>query len=312
MTNEIIYVTSQTDIVRGEAALNRLRENNDSRFQNSDGSITHVDTNRWEQAQQYERDTWMTHNPDATDDRNMTHSDAFGGYKALPKFLGDVIELGCGPFTNMRFILQDRSFGKVVLVDPLIDQYLKHNNCIYRPGTWLGDTAQTVNSAIEDYETDQTFDVVVMINVIHHCKDADAVLAKIRSLLNPGGYLVFHEPPREIDPLTHYDMGHPLSPTAAYLEAFIGKFAPIYREGWYFIGRKAVSEGYNMSHDYVEHSEDTKSFYGLPVVEVNTFPTEGTIVVGKELPGTPKKLAVAKKAAPVKKKTPVKRTSTHK
>lgn len=238
MTNEIIYVTSQTDIARGELALERLRVNNDSRFQNEDGSITRVDVNRWEAAQQYERDTWMTHNPDASDDRNMTHSDAFDGYKALPADRGNIVELGCGPFTNMRFIMEGHQAKSLTLVDPLIEVYKEHPHCAYRDGVFLGHEVTLINSAIEDWQTDETFDVVVMINVLHHCLDADVVLAKIRSLLNPGGYLVFHEPPREINPLTHYDAGHPLSPTAAYLEAFIGEFEEVYRSGWYFIGRK--------------------------------------------------------------------------
>lgn len=277
MTNEVIYVTSQTDIVRGEMALERLATNNDSRFQNPDGSITHVDLNRWEQAQQYERDTWMTHNPDATDDRNMTHSDAFDGYKSLPKDLGDVVELGCGPFTNMRFLLQKHTAASVMLVDPLINVYKTHQNCTYKDGTLYGNEVVTVNAPIEEFETGFQFDTVVMINVLHHCLDADAVLAKIRSLLNPGGYLVFHEPPREIDPLTHYDVGHPLSPTAAYLEAFLSEFTEVYRKEWYAIVRKDGGD------------------VGEPVSEVKAHTMPAAQTTAPKKPSAP-----IKKAAPAK------------
>src|SRR5690606_26450050 len=116
--------------------------------------------------------------------------------------------------------------------------YRSHANCTYADGTVNGQAVEMVNATIEDWTPAQQADTLVLINVLHHCKDARAMLDKVRTALRDGGLLIFHEPPREIDPLTHYDAGHPLAPHATFLSAFLEGFEEVYRNGWYFIGRK--------------------------------------------------------------------------
>ncbi|OYY91931.1 MAG: hypothetical protein B7Y45_00055 [Sphingomonas sp. 28-66-16] len=47
---------------------------------------------------------------------------------------------------------------------------------------------------IEDYETDQRFDVILLLNLIEHVDDPVAVLAKVRGLLKPGGAVLVKTP----------------------------------------------------------------------------------------------------------------------
>ena len=246
MSDEIIFVRSQGEIYRNDEAKAILETTNDSGYADEMGEILSVDEGRWLAAQQYERSTWMEYNKDAEADRNSTHAEGFGGYAVLPHQLGDVIELGCGVFTNLQYILQGREATSVTLLDPLTGHYQSHKHCTYKNGVLQtrGVEQFTVNilgTTIEDWVPQQQYDCVVMVNVLHHCKDAQAVFHNIRTALKPGGWLVFHEPPREIDPLTHYDAGHPLAPHAETLEAFLGEYDEVYREGWYFIGQKGSS-----------------------------------------------------------------------
>lgn len=47
---------------------------------------------------------------------------------------------------------------------------------------------------IEDYATDQRFDLVLLLNLIEHVADPGAVLAKARTLLRPGGVILVQTP----------------------------------------------------------------------------------------------------------------------
>lgn len=236
--SEPIFVASPVEVYQGEAAVEHLQTTNDSQYASEDGVMVVSDT-RWLKAQEYERQTWMQYNPQATQDRNSEHAGHFDQYRALPEKLGDVVELGCGPFTNARYVLQgNRWIHTITLVDPLLNTYLGHPHCAYTDHAALGITL--INNTIEDWQPAQQYDTAIMVNVIAHCRNGYKVLDKLWDILKPGGMVVFHENPREYDPLQHYDVGHPIAPKASVLEAFIGRFEPLYRNGWYFIGRKPV------------------------------------------------------------------------
>lgn len=236
-----IFVASPVEVYYDEAADARLRQTNDSRYVTADGILT-VDAQRWQQAQGYERDTWLRYNLDMHTDRNEEHAAGFGNYATLPADVGDYIELGCGPFTNSRYILPPRTAHSVTLLDPLaLDYQREHPHCTYRDNTLAGHPVTVVASAIEAWQTKQRFDTLVMTNVLPHCFNARTVFETIRRVLKPGGWLVFHEAPRLIEPLEVYDVGHPLIVPDAVMEAFLGVFEPVYRSGLYFIGRKPTS-----------------------------------------------------------------------
>ena len=48
----------------------------------------------------------------------------------------------------------------------------------------------TTNGSLETFQTDQKFDLVLLVQVIAHLEDPAKILMKIGSLLNPGGHLL--------------------------------------------------------------------------------------------------------------------------
>ena len=57
------------------------------------------------------------------DDWNHWWRDQFDVIRS-PAHLGDCVELGCGPYTNTRLILEGRTANRVVCSDPLVRSYL--------------------------------------------------------------------------------------------------------------------------------------------------------------------------------------------
>lgn len=234
MASQYIFVASPVQILEGEQAYNQLQVTNDRRFVSDDG-IVEVDAERWQQAQDYERATWMQYGIEATNDREGDHLAGFAGYAALPSNLGDVVEFSCGPFSvAVSIINAGHEYDSLALVDPLVKDYLKHPHCRYRD---LAHTA-TVAKGVEDVPP-QNCDTVVFVNGLSHCRDARAALRTIWASLKPGGYLVWQEAPTELDADHLYDVGHPLRPSAAFIQAFLDRFEKVYdAPGGYFIGRK--------------------------------------------------------------------------
>jgi SAM-dependent methyltransferase len=192
----------------------------------------------------------MELNRSAQEDRNRVHAARFAGYEALAgRRFERAIELGCGPFTNLRLAMEVADLGEVHLLDPLARDYLSHPGCRYRNGTlaaeprWPHALARrnvarpvTVEAcAIEEYRPAGRFDLVVMVNVLEHCFDAPAVLARIDELLAPGGTFVFHDtfiaPARLLEVMTSlYDAGHPIRLDRGLVETWLaGRFEPAWR-----------------------------------------------------------------------------------
>lgn len=235
-----IFISSPVNVLRGDAARVALSTTNDAAYLTPGKGVLSVPLERWQQAQAYERETWLTHGMNATEDRNTEHAGMFDGYQALPRKLGSAIELGCGAFTNLRFILPGREAEKIHLLDPLINDYhLHHPNCTYKD--WSFDDGRRVlfiAETIEDCNTVETFNTVVMVNTLPHCQDANKVFNWINGHLKKGGYLVFGEPARDIDPLVTFDAGHPISFNQGVIDDFLSGYKEKYRSGNYFIGVK--------------------------------------------------------------------------
>jgi SAM-dependent methyltransferase len=293
--NEPLFVDQDVRIHRGDAARTLLQRTNDVRFYEAGRGVVRVDQQRWSEAQRYERRTWMELGLRASDDRNRDHVARFREYRPLAGIrFKRAIELGCGPFTNLRYILEVALADRVHLLDPLIRDYVRHPLCRYRGGRLGGipgpltaarllvsghplrQAREIVNairvggvrgrpvqleaSAIEDFEPDGRFDLVVMINVIEHCRDVSLVFDKIDRLLEPGGFFVFHDRPWNEDHLQEtmenlYDAGHPLRVGRNTVDDFLRtRFEALSREdvceedendgirlprtSVYFIGRK--------------------------------------------------------------------------
>ena len=180
----------------------------------------------------------------------------FDGYEALKgKSFNCAIELGCGMFTNARLILPPVQARELHLLDPLLAKYIDLPGCAYTDIAQMAPTTFTVSS-IEDYSVYCTFDLVIMINVLEHCQDAQKVFDKILEITAPGGTFVFSEPVWPIEAiqdkaLNEYDAGHPLRVSNQFVVDFLMEnFNPVYvhdfyglyeqaeRQDIYFIGRR--------------------------------------------------------------------------
>lgn len=237
------FISSPISVLTGDAARVALQSTNDAAHYTEGKGVLSVPLERWQAAQEYERATWLDYGQMLMEDRNTEHAAMFDGYKSLPEQLGDVIELGCGPFTNWEHIRQGRSSTSITLLDPMAYEYMReHRNCTYRDDITVNivqwGTEWIQNETIEGFLTEDTFDTVIMINVLSHCQSVDAVFAWITAHLKTGGYLVFHEPARPIDVHAHWDVGHPLSYTQEVIDGFLSGYEQVYRNGDYFIGTK--------------------------------------------------------------------------
>jgi SAM-dependent methyltransferase len=258
---EFIHVDKDATMRRGPDAQRLLEQESDSVYLSAASGITRVPHERWETAQAYEATTWMSEGAHATEDRNSAHRDNFDGYRALQGMrFAHAIEVGCGPFTNLRWIATACRIERCTLLDPLIMRYLSHRHCRYAGGllrteekplsrllgttvahralrrairaiapAWLAHgvpVAKTIAAPIEELPPGQRYDLVVMINVIEHCYDLRKIFAAILELLPDGGIFVFSDKYFDHEGVasfvrTYYDAGHPLRVDRGVLSEFM-------------------------------------------------------------------------------------------
>jgi SAM-dependent methyltransferase len=255
-----IFVDKEINIFSDDLAEKMIKEKNESKYLIND-SIMVVDQERWEEAQNYEKKTWMVSNRHVSDDRNYEHYQRFNSYKSLIEYqknnrIESVIELGCGPFTNVRTILDILpELKKIDLLDPLLDDYLTHPNCFYKNKKIVQLDVTTYSIPIEKFVTTKKYDMVLMNNVLEHCYDIHKIFEVIINILNNNGVLVFSDVYFKSEDLKKmlvevYDAGHPLKLSESFLNDFLGNFESLYvkdfhklynqywRNDKYFIGFK--------------------------------------------------------------------------
>lgn len=217
-------------------------------------AVRHVSRERWREAQEWELEFWKgaqrKHGwkrfvwPVAApalralnwsrawgDDWNQWWRDQLDGYSFLPSDLGDCVELGCGPYTNIRLVLEGRTANRVVCSDPLVRSYLEFR------GRWLARAHDTGLVEVDDHPIEQSpfpaesFDLVVMINVLDHVQDADACMDKAISLVRPGGSFVLGQDLSNADDVEHhpYDVGHPIRLRREDLEPYLEPLETLHR-----------------------------------------------------------------------------------
>jgi len=209
------------------------------------GVITKVDEQRWRKAQEWERRYWESKDHIRNrfglnklwplialtgykpayrgDDWNAWWRDHFEGYGFLPPRCENAIELGCGPYTNMRMLLAGTYVDYIYLLDPLMPVYRTFAN------TFASKAARQYNLIFDPHpiETcpygDPFFDVVVMINVLDHVMDAELCMQKAVSMTKAGGILIVgqdlsnEEDIRRLSTQSH-DVGHPIKVDHAWME----------------------------------------------------------------------------------------------
>tara|TARA_R110002126_G_scaffold116875_6_gene256519 strand:+ start:2244 stop:3050 length:807 start_codon:yes stop_codon:yes gene_type:complete len=260
------FVDENVNVVYDNQAKTKTDDKNDLRFlDNVDEGVSNVDMNRWQSAQKYEKKTWMELCRHTSDDRNYEHAGRFDNYDSLIAYVNEnkitdmkMVELGCGPFTNSRVILEkipDVNLN-ITLLDPLLNDYLNHPNCFYKSKMINGKLVETHSIPIEKFEQKENeYDILLMNNVIEHCYDVNLIFEKILSMLKPGGIIVFSDVyfyKKDMEELLEkrYDTGHPLKLSEKLINIFTNNFEVLYNEdfhglygeSWrndkYFIGTK--------------------------------------------------------------------------
>lgn len=234
-----VWVGAPDDVRTGDDALDAIHQQNDANYYDPVYGVIRVPLDRWRLAQGYESRGWLHCWSDQNDDRSVEHANLFDGYQALKKDLGHVCEIGCGPFTQLKRIIEGRQASLVTLLDPLLHAYRRLPNCQYKNGKFRGLPTILRNEMAESLTDFASFDTIICVNVLEHVMDAPIVLENIKRAMKAGGTLVFGEKAfDEFDPHYNFDMGHPIHVKKPLLEGFRKNFRIIFQNGQYFIGNR--------------------------------------------------------------------------
>jgi SAM-dependent methyltransferase len=194
-----------------------------------------VSEQRWREAQVWERTFWDRQNvppplwkrllrpllvavglrrpleKPAFDDRNLWWRNQFDNYSMLPATIGRICELGCGPYTNVRLIIQGRDVETIVCSDPLAEAYATY------PSAWLATAYREGRVTIDSHPAEECpfpsdhFNVVVMINVLDHVRSPEQCLEQAFRITEPGGIFVFGQDLSGDTDEKPYNPGHPFT-----------------------------------------------------------------------------------------------------
>jgi SAM-dependent methyltransferase len=164
-------------------------------------------------------------------DWNTWWHDQFAGYQFLPRRLQNAIELGCGPYTNIRLIARVCQIDHIVCSDPLAKHYVRY------AGRWLSEAWRTGRVLIDDHAIETCpfatdyFDLTVLINVLDHVQDAGLCLSQAMRITRPGGFLIVGQDLTDDEdaaqPANQADVGHPIRLTHIDMDqALLPRIAP--------------------------------------------------------------------------------------
>jgi len=281
-----VYINKDVTILTGEQAARALKQENDTLYVSANDGVVRVPVKRWQTAQHAEKIHWMKRGIGSIEDRNYYHETLFDNYQCLHGTRFErAIELGCGPFTNLRIIGRTVDIGTCTLLDPLINDYLNHPNCTYKENKLLlakhlsrktlvnmalgkymtklyNFVRKSVNPAlevekliacpVEQMPTDQKYDLVCIINVLEHCYDVDLVFANTLKIMDCGTVFIFHDRYYIHDEvkniLAHqYDAAHPLKVERKRVDAFLAEnFDSLFNS---VVHHEASSDGIEAEYD---------------------------------------------------------------
>lgn len=176
-------------------------------------AITYVNPEFWNTAQKYEAKTWHQHATINGDDHNLIWAEHFNNYRFLSgRHFANVIEVGCGPFTNWRIIKEHITWNHVTLLDPLMYQYRKTPTRIANEFS-NQENVNLVDSSLEGMDTSAKYDLIICINVLPHCNDLMKCLSNIKTISADNAVVVFGDwcwGDVSTAMNFHCDSGHPL------------------------------------------------------------------------------------------------------
>jgi SAM-dependent methyltransferase len=222
---------------------------------NENHIIQKIDNNRWKQAQEFELKFARTA-IESDDDWNQWWYEKFNRYSILNKrHFENILEVGCGPHTNIRYILPEITFDKIWLEDPLIQFYITYNlnksnsffnylktkfkkgkiNYLLKTFSELKVKVDLSSSKLEDLPyKDHQMDIIVCINVLDHVSDYNQCMNEIFRVLKKDGILILGQDlSNEEDliqcPESYSDIGHPIKVDHHLIEQTLdGKYTKLF------------------------------------------------------------------------------------
>lgn len=219
--------------------------------------IEKVSRERWQEAQQWERHHWVrTQQLRARygkntiwrllavaglvpkhrgDDWNVWWRAQFADYEFLPAEVENAIEVGCGPYTNVRLMLDRCTIRHLVLSDPLVRTY------VHFKLTFVAEMYRKADCILDDHPLEALpfapdyFDLAVMINVLDHVQDAEQCMRNLIKIIKPGGLLILGQDltnEEDLKALQHDPgaPGHPIKLDHEWFEPYLRGFEPVLRK----------------------------------------------------------------------------------
>jgi SAM-dependent methyltransferase len=168
---------------------------------------------RWDIATKHELSTWNTQKELFTSKSYLDSKKRYwdGIINGLPFKIQknmQILEVGCGPMGITLVLKAGRIFG----LDPLINEFRKNFK--------IPPYYKYIPKKIEDYKTDEKFDVIFAMQVLDHVDDIKKTAKVTESLLKECGFLVVEMRCSNHTPIKHYfnifgrfiDPNHPHHP----------------------------------------------------------------------------------------------------
>jgi len=213
-----------------------------------------VSDKRWQEAQRWEEGHWiMTQRLRARygknyiwrmlslfglapkyrgDDWNEWWKKAFNDYAFLPEDVANALEVGCGPYSNMRLIMERCHPKHLCLSDPLIRTYVRFKL------TFVADLYRKALCTLDDHPLEELpfasdyFDLVVMINVLDHVRDAHQCMENLIRVTRPGGIVIVgqdltNEEDLEVLANDRGAIGHPIKLNEEWFVPYLARVEPV-------------------------------------------------------------------------------------
>ena len=128
--------------------------------------------------------------------------EAIFGFSVMKQYLedleGKVLEVGCGPGLLLNELSDMFPKNSYLGVDPFISSYEKFSNILDSINK-----VKFVKSKIEDFDTNEKFDLIFSINVCEHVESWKSYIKKTQSLLTPNGVSIILCPTYDLPYETH-------------------------------------------------------------------------------------------------------------
>ncbi|MBE9061948.1 bifunctional 2-polyprenyl-6-hydroxyphenol methylase/3-demethylubiquinol 3-O-methyltransferase UbiG [cf. Phormidesmis sp. LEGE 11477] len=187
------------------------------------------------------QDVWFDHLQSAT------HYTQWIFAQLQPYIKGRTLEVGCGSGNFTALIAQNCS--ELLAVD-LDEAYAGQTRSRLQSDPNASAHVKVITADATTMEFAQTFDTIIMLDVLEHIKDDTAVLAKLRQMLAPGGSLIIKVPALEsLYNSLDQAVGHHRRYTpatlrtalnqAAYTQSELSYFNLVGIAGWWLNGMKS-------------------------------------------------------------------------